>query len=763
MPLDAELVKQLLQTFQIELDERIQAITNGLLLIEKGNLTPADLEAAIQSIFRAAHNIKGAARSLGIDQIGDIAHHLETLFSVIQKEKVTVTREQIDLCFEAIDKMQSTIQSHIEEKPLNFDMNDLLKRLSQRNISAVHDKPLSAPTEVDMEAQPKTQPKAQPKKQPPLATQQHETSLKEKDLISANDTIRISIANIDKITALMEEMQVNKIIIDDHYTKLAKVMNKTTEFGDIWKQITNYLKNKMLNISSNDNLQKLYYSGSDYFNEINSDLDQLHKNMRSQINNLSNISSSLQDEIRTMRLIPAATLFRTLHRYARDLAHALNKQVELKITGDDIKIDRMVLERLKDPLNHLLRNSIDHGIENTDIRKALGKPEIGLIQIDLNEKDNQVFITITDDGAGIDVKKVAEIALKKNLISQAELEAMSENDVLALILRPGFSTKEIITDTSGRGVGLDIVKTNIENLKGNLEIATQFGKYTTFTLRVPISLSSERGLMVTSGGQMFVIPTSAVQCVLAAHADEIYDAAGRQAIVVNEQPVSFCSLADMFGLVQKQLSQYERLPIIVLSKGWKSVAIMVDRIIGEREIVVKALQSPLTNIPCVSGGTLYGNNQVIAVLEPTELIEKSLHSKKAHQFIRQLSAEKTVIKPSILVVDDSITTRTLEKSILESKNYQVTIAVNGQDAWDILQKQQFSLVITDISMPIMDGFTLTEMIKANDKFRDLPVIIVTSLDSDEEKKKGIAVGADAYIIKHEFESGALLDIVEQLV
>jgi two-component system, chemotaxis family, sensor kinase CheA len=332
-----------------------------------------------------------------------------------------------------------------------------------------------------------------------------------------------------------------------------------------------------------------------------------------------------------------------------------------------------------------------------------------------------------------------------------------------LIFLPGFSTKEIITDISGRGVGLDVVKANLDALKGSVSVTSILGQSTTFTLRVPLTLTSELGLMVSTCGQAFVIPMNGIERVFTLRTDEIVEIEASQTVLLEGHPVPLRILADILKFEKKEIANPDCVPIIILKNARKVVAILVDEIIGEREIVIKPLQPPASNVPCVIGGTLSGKGQVIVVLSASDLIEAAVHSGQMTRVSIQDKTDKEETRPRILVVDDSITTRTLEKNILESNHYQVTLAVNGKEAWDILQKESFSLLITDVSMPIMDGFTLTERVKQSNQLRDLPVIIVTSLGSDAEKKKGAEVGANAYIVKNEFESDVLLEVVAQLV
>lgn len=737
MSMNPEVLRKLLQIFREELAEQLQTITNGLLKLEKGDLSIEESDKVIEIIFRSAHNIKGAARGVGVKNVGDIAHQIETLFSDIQRRKLESSPAIIDLCLEAVDNMRAAMDAFTQNTPLPFDLNDILSRLANGETGET--------SKTDS-------------RKPEYSKKNTDNNKTSPAILKEYETIRVSIDSLDRITALMEEIQVNKISIEDHYSDIAKLSIKTKQMIHVWKQL-GYTIN---NTENNEPLQKLYHSNTINVCDVTNISQQLQKSMRESINELAILSDALQEELRMLRLMPASALLHTLPRTARDISQELGKRIELSITGDAVKMDKLILEGLQNPLMHLLRNAIDHGIESEDVRRSLGKPVIGKIQIHVQDEGDQILISVSDDGGGIDVKQIAAIAENKNIFNKSTLDKMSPADILELVFRPGFSTKEIITDVSGRGIGLNVVKENIANLKGQVTITSEIGKGTTFHLRVPLTLASERGLLIKCVDELFVIPTSIVERVLLLKASDIIDIEASQAIVLNEHPIPLRSLADVLGFTYHS-SKQEQFPIVVLRKEKNAVALLVSEIIGEREIVVKPLQAPLDHILSVAGGTLSGNGQAIIVLNTNDLINTALQLKKAAHIVTQDSTDKTAARIHILVVDDSITTRTMEKNILESRDYQVTVAVNGKEAWDLLQKQKFSILITDINMPVMDGFTLTENVKKHEKLHDLPVIIVTSMDSEEEKKRGIEVGADAYIVKSQFESEALLEIVEQLV
>lgn len=730
--MDEDISKQLLEIFSSELEEKLQIITDALLKLEATAADNSDAET-ISAIFRAAHNIKGSAHSIGIIHVSEIAHHIESLFTDIKKGTITIQPEIITRCLTAVDGMRVAMQCFLDNQPLPPNVCQL---------TASIDTPESVtPTIKDSSSE----------KNNALITEKKPTDL------NAYETVRVSLHGLDRISAMMEELQINKMAIDDHYAELSHLENKIKKFDVLWQKIMNNTAK-----TSNEFFQREQNLAIDYWTEISDTVGQMHQYMHMRIHNLTILCDSMQEEIRMLRLVPAATLLSHFPRTVRDLARELNKKVELKIIGDTVKLDKMILESLKDPLIHLLRNAIDHGLESAEVRKAHGKSEIGHIVITVKEEGSHILLTISDDGGGIDIKKVADTAQSKQIITASMLKTLKEEDILQFIFSPGFSTKEHITDISGRGVGLDVVKSNLTDLKGEVTVTTELSKGTTFCLRVPLTLVSDRGLIVMSAGQQFALLTDAVERVLWLKVNDILEVEATQMILVDDHAVPLRDLASILALQELKPLHQDEFPVVIIQKNQQRLALLVENIIGEREMVIKPLQPPLAHINGISGATLSGGGQIILVLNIRDLLDMALHTKKDLRINVQKTTQKSSDQTHILVVDDSITTRTLEKNVLEASGYKVTVSVNGKEAWDLLQKQKFSLIITDVDMPIMDGFLLTERVKGADSLRHMPVIIVTSLDSPVEKKRGIDVGADAYIVKGEFESGKLLEVVTQL-
>ncbi|KTD04707.1 chemotaxis protein CheA [Fluoribacter gormanii] len=602
--LDSEFIKKLVETFKAELQENLITITDGLLQLEKGTQSEHDFQSLLEEMFRVAHNIKGSSRGIGALDVGEIAHHIETLFTAIQKNSIKISPGLINLCLQSIDYMNEAMQCFSEQKPLSFDLKNHLLQLEHYN---------ELPTEEMPSPEPRTELSAVTKAP---ATQEIQAKASE------FESIRVSLQNLDRVSVYTEEIQTIKIAIEEYYEKLTKMTFKIEHLVQLWKK--NKANLKILAQEEEEPLLSLFSTSFAELSEINNSTHLMQRELRTPVNELSILLNALQDEIRTLRLIPVTTQLSNLPRVVRDLAHELNKPVDLEINNNDVKIDKMILDGLKDPIVHLLRNAIDHGIENAEARKAAGKSPRGNIRINVNQEDNQIVFKIIDDGAGIKADDVIRIALQKKVITQAELENMKREDIYELIFRPGFSTREIATDISGRGVGLDVVRSNLLRLKGQVTVESQPGKGTTFFLRVPLTLATERGLTVACDGQIFVILTNSVETVMLLKRLDVITVEGSPSVLVKEQPVLLCSLSKVLHLDEKKQNNDEHISVVVIKKNGDRIALLVDEIIGEREIVLKPLQEPLTNIPCVIGATLTGSNQINFVLNSSEIIKKML-------------------------------------------------------------------------------------------------------------------------------------------
>jgi two-component system, chemotaxis family, sensor kinase CheA len=472
------------------------------------------------------------------------------------------------------------------------------------------------------------------------------------------------------------------------------------------------------------------------------------------------ISDSLQDNIRRVRLVPFEVHVSLLQRAVRDIARDLHKEVGLQITGAAIELDKRVLESIKDPILHILRNAVDHGIEFPTEREHNGKPREGMIILAISQRGGNVLILIADDGRGIDVAAVRQSA--RRIMSEAEIDALSDADVLSLIMLPGFSTRTQVTSISGRGIGLDVVRQNVEALQGHIDIDSQRGIGTTFRLTLPVSLSTLRCMLARIGEETYAIPTAAIEQIIAIDAldeEARFSAGGREMLTIDGRAVGLIALADVLDRPGGGMAHYA----LVLSAGERRMAFLVDDLVTEQEMVVKQLNREMAYVRHVSGATLLGSGEVVIILNVADLVKTAQSPAGARPAGQRQPSPPPPQARTILVVDDSITTRTLEKNILEAAGFEVATATNGLEALEVLERVRCALVVADIEMPYMDGFELTSRIRHSERFGQLPVILVTSLELPEYREQGFQVGADAYMVKGSFNQGELLYTVRQLI
>ncbi len=780
MELDPQLLKQLLETFRVELEEQLQVITDGLLRLEK-RLKKETRQDTLNAIFRAAHNIKGSARAIEIQDVSDIAHRLENLFSTLKEQNTKPSAGIVDLCLETLDRVRDAMAAHGGDTQVNRDYADLFARLdaavnaetAEATVTsdvAGSDEPADVRTSgsdtgvsnieaASAGADEEPAPDSRPAPETPAEAAPGAVAAMQQ---GGPEMIRVTTDKLDRVAALVEELQLAKIGMDDHFAGIQRLANKMQGLATLWSRSTSML-NRRAKRALPDDIQQLFHKSLDAVEELNALSNRMHKDMRSTTNRLGHVSNTLQGDVRMLRLVPASTLLRPMLRSVRDIARELGKRVHLELVGDDIEMDRAVLEGLRDPLTHLLRNAIDHGIEAPDKRRESGKPEEGQIRIEVSREGGQILLSVRDDGKGVDLSRIGQIAENKGLLDARAANDLSEEELLDLIFHPGFSSKEIITQVSGRGVGLDVVRANLRELKGQVAIETEVGRGTAFNLRVPLTLTTERGLQVRAGGEEFVIPSTAVERILDVTPADVLEVEASQAVMLDGRPIPLRDLGATLELSPTDTQGKSSFHLVVVSKGWRAVAFLVHEVIGEREIVIKRLGAPLVSVRNTSGATLTGSGDIIMVLNTSDLVESSLNGGARSRVVTAAPEEIEEMPSRVLVVDDSITTRTLERNILEVHGYDVTVAMNGSEAWDILQNDSFDLVVTDIEMPIMTGFELTERIKQDERLVETPVIIVSSLSSDAEKERGIEVGADAYIVKGHFETQALLDVVRRLI
>ncbi|RMF26302.1 MAG: hybrid sensor histidine kinase/response regulator, partial [Cyanobacteria bacterium J083] len=481
--------------------------------------------------------------------------------------------------------------------------------------------------------------------------------------------------------------------------------------------------------------------------------------------NINLLSNKIQKNLENLRLLPFSTISSAFTRLVRDLAKQQQKQIELVIEGKEVNVDKRILEEIKDPLLHIMRNAVDHGIETSAERQKQGKNPTATIRLQAYQTGNTINIEVQDDGRGLNLEKIKQTALQRGIHTPAQLAAMSTEQIQALIFASGFSTRSEVSEISGRGVGLDVVKTNVEKLQGNLTVESKAGQGCKFHLQLSTSITTSKVLIVRVNSHPYAIPIEYVDRILLLAKSEIFSLQGNQTIKIAGLPVSVVWLADLLQLplnvpstISNAKANAKVLPCLVIKIGKQKLGLLVEEITTQTDIVVKPQNKLLEGISHSNGASILSNGEVCLVLNAQDLITTEQNTGSNNHSVatdKQLS--------SLLLVEDSIVIRTQMKRILESAGYQVTTAVDGLEGWQKLQAGTFDGVVSDVEMPNLDGLSLTAKIRQYPKYQELPVILITTLAKEADKRRGIEAGANAYLTKGDFDQSLLLETLNRLI
>ncbi|MEJ2199721.1 MAG: response regulator, partial [Desulfuromonadaceae bacterium] len=480
---------------------------------------------------------------------------------------------------------------------------------------------------------------------------------------------------------------------------------------------------------------------------------------------IGSMVDNLLDNMKHVLMFPFSELLELLPKLVRDLARDSGKRVELQFQGGEVEIDRRIMEAMKDPLMHLVRNCIDHGIEAPPERKRKNKPETGLIQVSVTPKDNRVELVVADDGAGISLTGVRSTLLKLSGGSRETLDRLSDAELLHTVFQSGLSTSPIITQLSGRGLGLAIVKEKVEQLGGHVSLDSQPDRGTRFQLLLPLTLATFRGILVRLKDRQFVLPSTHVERVLRLKRAEIKTVENRETIRHKDELLSLVGLSDVLELPLRPEPSLasDLLQILILQAGGLRIAFVVDSVEAEQEVLFKNLGPQLVRVTHIAGATVLGNGRVVPILNVPDLMKSAIRNASSASRWTAVTADQTAPrKPSVLIAEDSITTRTLLKNVLESSGYHVVTAVDGMDAFSKLKTERFDILVSDVDMPRLNGFDLTNRVRNEKGLEDLPIVLVTALASREDRERGIDAGANAYIPKGTFDQANLLDVMKRL-
>lgn len=769
-------MKRLLSTFKVEADEHIKNITAGLIELEK-EMEPQVKAGIIETVFREAHSLKGAARAVNRSDMETICQSLESVFSGLKRREIDLAPSLFDTLHRSVDMLNTITLSPPEETVAGpGEISGITEKLAKAALGETgakqaipNDQPV--PRDYPLTSEPETFPPG-----PELPVREtDETARTQKKAMA--ETVRISMEKLDSLLRQSEEMLSLKLIADRHLEELLDLAHLfglwDKQWAKIYPIICEYrrLQEKSDKQGGKRRKDDIRFARLMEFGELTHDNMKILESRLAELRRRSDrdryttglMVDNLLGDVKQILMLPFSTLFEAFPKLLRDLSHDQGKDVELSISGGEIEIDRRIMEEMRIVFIHLLRNAIDHGIEKPEVRKKKSKPPRGVVQIVVSRGEgNKVEILLSDDGGGIDLGGLKEASLKRGIVSPEEARKLTEQDVLSLVFQSGVSTSPIITDISGRGLGLTIVREKIEKLGGRVSIETHRHKGTTIRMAIPLTVSTFRGVLVTAAERPFIIPTADVERTVRIKREEIRTVENRDTLSLEGIAIPLVKLSDVLELSERS-DESPVITVLILESQGKRIGFRVDEIRTEQEILIKSMSRPLSRVRNIAAATILGSGKVVPVLNVSDLVKSAATSAVRPVKPAKPAAGVEAAKKSVLVVEDSITSRMLLKNILETSGYLVVTAVDGIDAMTRLKTEKFDAVVSDVDMPRMNGFNLTEKIRGDKKLAELPVVLVTALESREDRERGIDVGANAYIVKSSFDQSNFLETLRRLI
>ncbi len=752
---------ELLPSFLESAEENLAALSEDLLNLD----AQTDDKALLEEIYRRAHNLKGSAYTIGFQDLGDLAHSMENVLKAYFQGTRLPSGDDLDVLISALDRMKA-----------------LLDELKENGWVTDHGPELSVLMEkFDALSQEKDQPSGQkavtkaPESKDSLNTpvpkkKKADSSKKSKKPDVAFDSVRVKTVYLEKIMNLLGELVILRNTQSDDFKRFQD-FKKTVE--NTLNQVA-YFEEHLFRLLGDAIPQDQQFHWKILFEqlcELREQMAGMFDRSAANYERFSNLLDQLEQNVVHIRMVPFSMLFRPFQRTIHDLAREFGKEIQYVQEGGETQIDRSILEGLVDPLMHLIRNAIDHGLETVEERRKAGKPEKGTLRVRAAQENGRILVVVEDDGRGMDPAKIKASAIEKKIITPEQAESMGDKAVFNLIFESGFSTKKTANQISGRGVGMNVVKENLARLHGEISIDSRPGEGTRFILSLPLTLLITRALLVRVQQFVYVIPTSFVKEVLFFRYEDLLFFSGRPVLKVRKEALPVLSTQEAlvgldFGYFENRDKLFEG---VLIESQQTRVILAVDQILEEHGIVAKSLGSHIKHISHVSGSTVLPNGDlglildIPAILRETHDLRLRTSVEDIRDDLRAQETENPEEKGHILLVEDELSVQHLEKSILEAAGYKVEVAQNGVEALQKLSAGVPRLVVTDINMPQMDGFKLTEHIRNDQRLAHLPVVVVSSQDSKEDRQKGVEVCADAYLSKKEFSRGKLLNVVKSLM
>ena len=809
LPVDDEVGPEILEFFQPEAEEHLQVVSDCLISLE-GNNNPEE----INRLFRAIHTVKGSAAQVGLKRLGAIAHRVEDLIGGLRDGEIEPSPAVVDICLESVDVLKKTLHRQwADESEMRAGVDSLLNRIAE--FAPIDAEETFAEAPANNEAEHANQQKT------PAPAQVRKVGKQPVGPASSAKSVRIALERLDRMMNTVGELVINRTRMVGRVSELEKLVDtlsfskerlqgKVNEFQE--KYEFNRISSSRATASWNaattpkrlasaaagdgffDDFSELEMDRYDDFNilsrsmaEISADVNEVLTQLEGyigrvegDIDEFTKLAHHLQDEFTAARMVPIGTLYSRLSRAVRDAAQSAGKQVDLDFVGNETELDNNIIQQISDPLVHLVRNSVAHGIERTDARLSAGKPEAGKVSLRAYHRGNHIYIEVEDDGSGIDYDRVKQSAVERSLVSSETADRLTERDLREMLFHPGFSTAPAKTELAGRGVGLDVVRANLNALNGDVEIESTRGQGTKFTLKVPLTLIISPALFVRCGGVSFALPLAVVEEIRRIRADEIEDVGGKLLTKVRDVVTEVIRLDGYLGLPPLEpINGYFRM--VVANTGNRQVGLVVEEVLGKDEIVIKNLGEYLRRVKLFPGTTIAPDGSLILLIdlnrmvatEPTERRTLIASASAARVFAPGSEAVARGTIPTdaidriehervIVVADDSISVRKFVGRMLEKNGYRVKLAADGLEAAELVTQHGCHLVITDLEMPRMTGYELMVQLRQNPRTRRIPVMVVTSRAGAKHRDRAIKEGATSFLTKP-VQEDQLIAAVEQLI
>jgi two-component system, chemotaxis family, sensor histidine kinase and response regulator WspE len=737
----------MLELFRQEVETQLLIVNQGLLALEANPQADEILEA----LMRAAHSIKGAARMVSLDAIVTLAHGMEDCFVTAQHQLITLGSDQIDVLLQGVDLLQAL--SQVSEI-------DLLQWLAEK--SEAFDRCSSAiaallPTERDRQASSIVSVDQNLALSP---GDRSENVTFEAMTTPSDRVVRVTAENLNRIMGLAGESLVEANWLQPFADSFTVLKSRQLELARLLETIHTGLANASTQAENQQVLDSARRKAQECREMVTDRLGELELYAR----RTTNLSDRLYREVIASHMRPFMDGVQGFPRMVRDLARQLQKQVKLEIMGQSTPVDRDILKKLEAPLTHIIRNAVDHGIESSEARAAAGKPMEGTIRLEAFHRGGMLAISVSDDGRGIDLERMRQQIVDRNLAAPETAAQLTEAEIIEFLFLPGFSTTEQVTEISGRGVGLDIAKSMVQEVGGTIRATSQWQKGTHFHFQLPLTLSVVRTLMVEIAGEPYAFPLARIDQIVKLDNADIYVVEGRQYFTRDGQNIGLIAAHHILDLPEP-LATADALCVVVISDQANAYGLLVDQFLGERDLVVRPLDSRLGKVQDISASALMDDGSPVLIVDVFDLVRSIDHLLHSGQLrpIDVNKAKKRAERKRLLVVDDSITVREMTRKLLQNRGYDVDVAVNGMDAWTAIRSKPYNLVLSDIDMPRMNGIELVKKIKDHPTFQALPVIIVSYRDREDDRIQGMEAGANYYITKSSFHDDTLVNAIVDLI